>query len=56
MGRIVISSGIIQNHESFINADAENENTWVILTEKESIKIEDAIPMVKLSRKRKIKK
>ena len=56
MGRIVISSGIIQNHESFINAYAENENTWVILTEKESIKIEDAIPMVKLSRKKKDKK
>jgi hypothetical protein len=54
MGRIVVSTGIIKTHFSKTKTDGEPE--WEIKTEKEAIIIEDAHPIVELSRKKKDKR
>ena len=54
MGRIVSSTGTIKTHFSKVRTDEESE--WEIKMGKEGITIEDAIPMVELSRKKKDKR
>ena len=54
MGRIVVSTGTIKTHSSKTKTDGETE--WEIKTGKEAIIIEDAHPMVELSRKKKDKR
>jgi hypothetical protein len=53
MGRIVVSTGVIKTHSSKLKTGEESE--WEIKTGKEAIIIEDAHPMVQLSRKKKDK-
>jgi hypothetical protein len=54
MGRIVVSTGIIKTHSSKVKPGEDSE--WEIKTGKEAIIIEDAHPMVQLSRKKKDKR
>ncbi len=54
MGRIVVSTGTLKTHSSKIKTSEESE--WEIKTGKEAIMIEDAHPMVKLSRVKKDKR
>ena len=51
LGRIVISSGKIAT-----DSKTENNTEWNILYDKEGITIEDALPIIQLSRKKKDKK
>jgi hypothetical protein len=51
VGRIVISSGKIAT-----DSKTENDTEWNILYDKEGITIEDALPIIQLSRKKKDKK
>jgi hypothetical protein len=50
MGRVVVSTGVIKTHSSKMKTGEESE--WEIKTGKEAIIIEDAHPMVQLSRKK----
>jgi hypothetical protein len=54
MGRIVVSTGVIKTHSSKLKTGEESE--WEIKTGKEAIIIEDAHPMVQLSRKKQDKR
>jgi hypothetical protein len=54
-GRIVISTGKIATDTTDDNENRENTE-WRILRDKEGITIEDALPMIELSRKRKDKR
>ena len=54
MGRIVVSTGTLKTHSSKVKTGEESD--WEIKTGKDAIMIEDAHPMVKVSRERKDKR
>ena len=56
IGRVVISTGKIKTDASRVKEDNEAEHEWYSLENKEGITIEDALPIVQLSRVKKDKR